>query len=165
MSGVSEPDVWRGEDEALQALYTRAWISLMRGHHTACAAFTAHLKPLDLSLSQYELLANLLAHRAPLTQQELADRLFVTKGNITGLLQRLEERALVERRTDPEDRRKNHVSLTATGEALAQRAVSLQHELVAEVFGELDEAEVTQLRALLRKVRQGAARYASRDVV
>jgi DNA-binding MarR family transcriptional regulator len=62
----------------------------------------------------------------------VADRLFMTKGNMVGLLNRLECRKLVERRPDPEDGRTHVVSLTEQGAALAARVVPEHEELVAE---------------------------------
>ncbi len=70
-----------------------------------------------------------------ISQQMLADWLFVTKGNVVGLLNRLEGRGLVERRPDPEDGRTHVVSLTKQGAALAARVVPEHEELVAECMG------------------------------
>jgi DNA-binding MarR family transcriptional regulator len=80
----------------------------------------------------------------------LADWLFVTKGNIVGLLNRLEGRGLVERRPDPEDGRTHVVSLTKQGAALAARVVPEHEELVAECMELIAPEDQRTLHQLLR---------------
>ena len=73
-------------------------------------ALAAH----GVSLSQFDVLATLL-HGEGITQQDLAERLLVTKGNVVGLINRIEAAGWVERRPDPEDRRANRLYLTDAG--------------------------------------------------
>jgi DNA-binding MarR family transcriptional regulator len=109
----------------------RTWLHLNRITHTVGRRLSRHLEHYDLTLAQFGVLAHLQA--APhISQQMLADRLFVTKGNMVGLLNRLECRKLVERRPDQEDGRTHVVSLTEQGAALAARVVPEHEELVAE---------------------------------
>ncbi len=56
--------------------------------------------------------------RRPLSMGELADRLFCDASNVTGIVDRLESRGLVERQPDPDDRRVRRLVLTADGQAL-----------------------------------------------
>ena len=58
--------------------------------------------------------------RRPLSMGELADRLFCDASNVTGIVDRLEARGLVERQPDPDDRRVRRLVLTAEGWALWQ---------------------------------------------
>jgi DNA-binding MarR family transcriptional regulator len=115
-------------------LGVRTWLHLNRITHTVGRRLSGHLEHYDLTLAQFGVLAQLQA--APqLSQQMLADRLFVTKGNMVGLLNRLECRKLVERQPDPEDGRTHMVSLTQEGAALAARVVPEHEELVAKCMG------------------------------
>ena len=59
--------------------------------------------------------------RRGITQQELAERLLVTKANVVGLIDRVSPAGWVERRADPEDRRVNRLYLTNAGRKLAAR--------------------------------------------
>jgi DNA-binding MarR family transcriptional regulator len=125
-----------------------------------CVAFANSLRAVDLTSAQHELLANLLsAPEQGLTQRELAERLFVTKGNITGLVKRLEARGLVARQDDPDDRRKNNVTLTAQGVELAQASCDKQAELVSHIFGHFDVDDDEQLRGLMKTLRMGIKDY------
>src|SRR5205085_10584860 len=97
---------------------------------------------------QFGVLAHLQA--APhISQQALAEWLFVTKGNMVGVLNRLECRQLVERRPDPQDGRTHLVSLTPQGAALAARVVPEHEELVAACMGVIPPEEQRTLHQLL----------------
>src|SRR5438874_11539715 len=111
-------------------LGVRTWLHLNRITHTVQRRLTAHLERYELTLAQFGVLAHLQA--APhISQQALADWLFVTKGNIVGLLNRLEDRGLVERRPDPQDGRTHMVSLTHQGAVLGARVAAAAEEMVA----------------------------------
>ena len=56
----------------------------------------------------------------PLPMRDLAERLCCDASNVTGIVDRLEARGLVERRTAPDDRRVKHLVLTDDGRALRQ---------------------------------------------
>ena len=93
-----------------------------------------------------------------LSQQELAKRLYVTKGNISGLLDRLERAELVERRPAACDRRQYSIHLTEAGRAIALKAIAVQHRWIASTLGRMKEADLealeTQLVALRDIVRE-----------
>jgi DNA-binding MarR family transcriptional regulator len=98
--------------------------------------------------------AQLLTSVAPgaLTHGELATRLHCDKTNVTGLVDRLERRALVHRRSDPADRRVTQVSLTDDGAELVGR---FREAVTAAVNGRLD-AWPAQRRRQLATLARGA---------
>jgi DNA-binding MarR family transcriptional regulator len=65
----------------------RKWLHLNHIRHTVTRRLAAHLERYDLTLAQFGVLAQLQAV-PDLSQQALADWLFVTKGNMVGLLKR-----------------------------------------------------------------------------
>ena len=138
----------------------KTWFIVARTHHAVCVAFDRSLKEIGITSAQHELLANLLAV-APggLSQKRLAELLFVTKGNITGLVKRLEERDLITRQEDPEDRRKNIVTLTQEGAKLARASCEKQQELVDAIFGPFEGTDDRQLRDLMKLLREGIRSY------
>src|SRR3984957_5493529 len=69
------------------------------------------LGPLGLTLPQFDVLMT-LCHGDGITQQELAERLLVTKANVVGLIDRVSAAGWVKRCPDPEDRRVNRLYLT-----------------------------------------------------
>lgn len=84
-----------------------AWLYMMRVTDKLHRLEGDNLAKYNLTPAQFGVLAHLSADDG-ITQQELSDMLFVTKGNVCGLIGRLEERGLVVRVNDPEDRRSNH---------------------------------------------------------
>jgi DNA-binding MarR family transcriptional regulator len=129
-----------------------AWMRLARIYHKIDRATADHLRAHDLSVAQFDVLAQVGA-REGITQKELAAALLVTKGNVVQLLDRMEARGLVERRP-ARTGRGNHLFLTETGHRLSRLAVPSQEDLVAGRFAALSSAEQQQLLALLRKLDQ-----------
>jgi DNA-binding MarR family transcriptional regulator len=105
----------------------------------------------DLRLSHYAVLLG-LRDFGPLAQHELAERLEVNRSHLVGYVDHLEERGLVQRERDPDDRRRQEVALTADGQALVQRFRRVAERTQAEFLGMLSVAERAQLIALLRRV-------------
>ncbi|MBO0777300.1 MAG: MarR family transcriptional regulator [Ktedonobacteraceae bacterium] len=129
-------------------LGVRTWLHMNHITHTVGRRLSGHLERYDLTLAQFGVLAHLYA--APqISQQMLADRLFVTKGNMVGLLNRLEGRKLIVRRPDPEDGRTHVVSLTEQGVVLAARVVPEHEALVAECMALIAPEDQRALHQLL----------------
>ncbi len=89
------------------------------------AAVAERLREIGLSVPQCDVLTTLTEPEG-VSQQELAKRLYVTKGNISGLLDRLDGAGLVERRSTAADRRQYAIYLTAAGRAMAEKAIAVQ---------------------------------------
>lgn len=131
------------------------WIQLLRTAKQTERALMDNMRGLGLTPGCFEVLAH-TAVAEGLTQQELADRLLVTKGNVSQLLDKLERAGLVVRRA--EGTRARHIYLTDAGR---QRYDSFWPEhtaLIAERFAVLSPAEQTELRRLLRRVEQSPAK-------
>jgi DNA-binding MarR family transcriptional regulator len=142
-----------GDTHSKNAL--RAWIQL-----TKCAKrIEAHVnrrfaEAHGTSLSRFDVLANLErceGHAASTT--ELSRLLLASQGNITRLLDRMEQDRLVRRRPSPRDKRVSEVQMTRAGEALFERLAADHETWTDAMFGELDNDELRQLTALLGKLR------------
>jgi DNA-binding MarR family transcriptional regulator len=127
------------------------WFRFARVFHRIEHRLLAQLRARDLSLAQFDVLAQVSANEG-LTQQELADRLLVTKGNVCQLLDRMEQSDLLTRR---QDGRANRVYLTAAGLRLVGDVLPEHAALTASLFSALTPAEQRQLRVLLRTLDHG----------
>ncbi|MBY0258904.1 MarR family transcriptional regulator [Methylobacterium sp.] len=130
----------------------RVWFRFIRLNRRVTAAMAGELRGLGLSIPQFDALST-LTEREGMTQQDLAARLYVTKGNVSGLIDRLVEAGLVERRPIPGDRRSHALHLTAAGADLATRGIAAQKAYVARTLGQLPEGDIADFERLVLKWR------------
>jgi DNA-binding MarR family transcriptional regulator len=114
------------------------------------AAFTAS----DLELWEFDVLSALRRAGAPyqLSPKALLQQTLVSSGTMTNRIDRLVERGLVERRTDPHDGRGILVVMTEPGRERVDRAISLLLEGESELLDGLSSVDRERLSALLRKL-------------
>jgi len=130
----------------------RVWFRLLRLRARLQAAVGERLRAIGVSIPQCDILTT-LSEEEGVSQQELARRLYVTKGNISGLLDRLESMGLVERRLATSDKRQYAIYLTGPGRATAERALAVQMEWIASTLGRLCEADLEALETQLIQLR------------
>jgi DNA-binding MarR family transcriptional regulator len=135
------------------------WLRLMRVYQKVDRVSAEHLRGWGFSVAQFDVLAHVGASEG-MTQQELADSLLVTKGNVCQLLDKLEGRGLISRL---QEGRTNRLFLTDEGRRLFERIVPAHEAVIAERFSVLSEREQTQLYELLRKFDRALDRDARRS--
>ena len=111
------------------------------------------LAPWDIAPSHSRALG-VLTRDGAMRLSELSDRLHIAARSTTEVVDGLQDRGLVERHHDPEDRRATLVALTDEGIRVGQ-AIRASRDAEAEAyFSVLSEAERTDLAGLLRKLRR-----------
>jgi DNA-binding MarR family transcriptional regulator len=133
-------------------LAMRVWFRLIRLEARMQVAITERLRQIGLSVPQCDVLTT-LTEQEGLSQQLLAKRLYVTKGNISGLLDRLETAGMVERRSTEADRRQYEIYLTPAGRVAAETAIVLQRAYIGSTFGRMGADDLSELERLLVAVR------------
>ncbi len=142
-------------------LAVRVWLRFLRLETRLQVAVAERLREIGLSVPQCDVLTT-LTEAEGISQQELAKRLYVTKGNISGLLDRLERVGLVERRSTATDRRQYAIYLTAPGRAAAEKAIAVQHTLIAATLGKLPSEKLATFEELLVATRDLVRAYRER---
>jgi DNA-binding MarR family transcriptional regulator len=136
--------------ESSEELGLRAWVQLVRAYTRMAQQLTQSLEPLGLTLAQYEVLATLW-QTPGLTQKELGEWMLVSKGNVCGLMDRMQRNGWLERRGDERDGRVNRLYLTVEGERLAEKAVPHHNRRVSQFWEGFSANELRQLRNLLER--------------
>lgn len=133
-----------------------ALICLLRASEALWNASRIFFAQWRLGPSQFNVLK--ILHDAPdgCTQAELSRALLVHRSNITGLLNRLEKRKLLERRDSKTDRRAYRVVLTAAGRRLVRRTLPHYHRAALAVWGRLSEKRVRQIVSEFGQVSRDA---------
>ena len=134
-----------------EELEVGTWIQLVRAFTRMERRLEQVLERHGLSIPQFDILAT-LGFEHGITQQELAERLLVTKGNVCGMIDRLEANGWVERRADPNDRRVNRLFLTRRGKVRLSRTMPDEHALVKNIMGVLKPVELQTLYQLLQRL-------------
>jgi DNA-binding MarR family transcriptional regulator len=134
-------------------LELRTWIQLVRTFTRMARRLEQALETHGLSLPQFDILATLQRSEG-ITQQELAERLLVTKGNICGMIDRMEASGWVERRPDPDDRRANRLFVTRRGRALMAEALPEQIKGIKGVMSALETHELQTLYQYLDRMEE-----------
>lgn len=131
-------------------LQVRLWLRMLGSANIVLGQLRRALRDeFDITMPAFDLLAQ--THRPPQgpTMGQLSQRLMVSKGNVTDLVERLENKGLIRRELDEEDARVQHVYLTPAGEALVERMLPAHRAWLAEMMAGLDEASLTQLYDLI----------------
>jgi MarR family transcriptional regulator for hemolysin len=157
MSDATEKRVGR-EGFAPRPLTEHMGWLMSRASHTLGAALAEGLAPLGLNLRDYTVL--IAAERAAIegtarTQLALAHASRLDKSTMVVALDALEEAGLVERRSDPKDRRARIVVPTDAGRELLARAEEVVLGVEGEVFADLGAEELRALRGLLTRLVLG----------
>ena len=118
-------------------------------------AYTPYLDELDLTYTQYIAMMVMWEHKE-LRVKEIGKYLFLDSSTLTPLLKRLEEKGYVSRKRSSEDERDLIVTITDSGEALKEKAVTVPERLGACVS--LDPGKAQALYALLYEVIGNLAR-------
>ena len=108
---------------------------------------------MDITPEQY-LLIDLLWDEGPLTQKEIADRMQKDKNSITKLIDGLEKKGYVSRKTDNDDRRRNVVALTTFGQAQKQEITHIALIAAGNILGGIPEDELAKVAEVLNKLNK-----------
>ena len=147
-----------GAPEEVLALDT--FIKLMRAVNTLRSAVSRSLAQVGLTESQLGVL-ECLHHLGPMCQKQIGEKLLISGGNVTMVVDNLEKRDLVQRRRESGDRRFVRVYLTEAGQSLIEDYFPLHARAVTREFSALDPQEQRDLGRLCRKL--GLARATAGD--
>jgi len=116
----------------------------------------------DISMTHFHLLSMLERHGS-ITMSRIAEVLDVSVSNATGLIDRIEERGLVERVRVPSDRRAVHVQLTDEGQAKLREIELFKEDMIHAVLARLDERQLRRAAQAMADLRGAVVEAISED--
>ncbi len=111
------------------------------------------MKVLGLTPTQFDIIAT-LGNQPPMTCKELGEKTLVTKGTLTGVLERLEMKGILERKLNPDDGRSQIIGLTKEGQNLFEKVFPHHLEHLEKAFGKLSLGEMGEIEVSLKKLRK-----------
>lgn len=125
----------------------------MRAYQACQRQYARMLAEFDLTVAQFDLLAAIHDGAGTATPASAAERLMVTRGNVSPLLHRLVVRGWVHERPNAADRRSVLLSLTARGAKAFARAREGSACFIAEQLRPFDDPEVASTLAQMEAMR------------
>ncbi len=114
------------------------------------------MRPFDTTPEQFAILS-LLQEQDGLQQRDIADLLVKDRPNITRILERMQKKHLIERKTDSIDRRAMRVYLTKTGSKIYPELKQIAIEYRNQAYAGLNRTEQKQLRDMLQLISENLA--------
>lgn len=134
-----------------------AFLPLMRELVRTYQAFTSfdeeHIRQLGLTAPQFDVIST-LGNTDGMHMGQLAEKTLVTKGTLTGIIDRLEKKGLVQRVVPPENRRCFTIILTPEGEQVFEQVFPAHIYYLKERFQQLNKSELEQIRLALQRLRE-----------
>jgi len=147
-----------GRDDRLEL---RLWLRLLTCSTMIERQMRAMLRQeFETTLPRFDVLAQLERVSEGMTMGELSQRLMVSNGNITGLVDRLVEEGAIRRLPSQTDRRSTRVSLTPEGRKIFAAMSSAHAQWIDQVFAGVGREDKLRLYDLLGKLK-GSARVSA----
>ncbi len=133
------------------------FLPLLRELSGAYQAFeiysSAHIRSLSLTPAQFDIVAT-LGNTAGMSPKELGEKTLITKGTLTGVVDRLVAKKLVKRSASSSDGRRQVIRLTAQGEKLFTRIFPAHVAHMQLAFAGFTPADLAGMAANLRLLRE-----------
>lgn len=130
------------------------WTALSRSQQGIYREVLRVFKDHNLSAGQFAVL-EVLYHKEPLSVGDIIEKILITGGNITVVIQNLEKKGLLTQRVDHEDSRKKVIEITKEGIRVLEGAFKVHLDKINEILDVYSEEEKKTLFKLLRKTNKG----------
>jgi len=132
-------------------LSLKTWVKLARSFNTINKVVNEEINTYGVTPSQFGVL-EALYHLGDMPIGKLGEKILVTGGNMTVILDNLEKQGYIERIKSPTDRRSLFIKLTEKGKNLIDQVFPGHKLFVAEIISVLTEEEQIVLGSLLKKL-------------
>ncbi|MBU7591835.1 MarR family winged helix-turn-helix transcriptional regulator [Metabacillus halosaccharovorans] len=129
----------------------KLFIVLSRAHRAFNDVVNKHISTFNLNPTEFAVL-ELLYHKGPQPLQQIGGKILLASGSITYVVDKLEQKGLLERRACPNDRRVTHAQITEKGQQLIEEIFPTHQEKIDEIVSVLTDEEKNLVTELLKKV-------------
>ncbi|MEJ2385663.1 MAG: alpha/beta fold hydrolase [Xanthomonadales bacterium] len=141
-------------DEHRQRLEAESWLAVIQAYQTCTRRYAQMLEHFGLTIPQFDVMTAVRRLRDDATPKAIADQLLVTKGNVTGLVSRLEARGVLVRRPHSTDGRSFYCELTNDGLALYREARAAAARFVGAQLAPFEDEDLARTREQMRRMRE-----------
>ena len=121
----------------------------------------AHIRTLGLTPPQFDIVAT-LGNTNGMSFKELGEKTLITKGTLTGVVDRLEAKELVRRAASPSDGRSQLVQLTRKGETIFAKSFPAHLNHVEQAFTAFSQNDLSDIETALQRLRQALVAASSK---
>jgi len=136
-------------------LSLKLWVVLVRAYRALADRSRRDIERHGLQVSEFAVL-EVLYHKGDLPVGDVADRVLLTSGSMTHVIDKLADRGLVARRRCSEDQRIRYLTITAAGKALMASIFPAHAEAIRRATAGLGAEEKRALTVLLKRLGLGA---------
>lgn len=129
---------------------------LTTAQHTVFQYLSQRLAPYDITPSQYGILNCLWINDGTCLPRQIAELLCLETSTVSGILDRMQKKDLIDRVNNPENRREILVMITPKGEALKAPVLKIIDEVNEEVLKDFSPKETEFIRKSLRQIAEKA---------
>ncbi|MDI1293850.1 MAG: MarR family winged helix-turn-helix transcriptional regulator [Methylobacter sp.] len=133
--------------------FPRVLSELVRTNQAFLNYAAIHAYTLELTLPQLDIILT-LGHAFGMTFKRLGEKTLITKGTLTGIINRMEHKGLVQRIASKTDGRSQIVRLTTAGQTLFEQAVPEHLDYVNQLFKEYSLEDIATLESTLLRLRK-----------
>ena len=143
---------WSKTEMAARESFLPVIRELVKTYQAFSAYDAAGYTGVDLTVPQADVLFT-LGNTGGLTCKQIGEKTLITKGTLTGILDRLEAKTLIRRVPLTEDRRSTRIQLTRAGERVFEREFPRQIVHLKNRFRRLTQSEFQEIQSALRTLR------------
>ena len=143
----------RGADgDQRQQLERTSWLDVVRAYLECSRRYTLMLAHFDLTVAQYDVLSAIDSHRGGAQPKAIAERLLVSRANITGVIRRLQDSGLVQTQEHREDGRSILCRLTPAGERRLRGAQAAGARFMQAQLQPFSDADLAQVAGIMQRM-------------
>ncbi|WP_119632752.1 MarR family winged helix-turn-helix transcriptional regulator [Methylocaldum marinum] len=140
-------------DEAAKEAFIPAMRELVRAYQAFAAYSAEHVRKMGLTPPQFDVIST-LGNTTGMPLHKLAEKTLITKGTLTGIVDRLEQKGLLQRVVPAANRRSFIAVLTPEGERVFEEVFPAHMAYLKKRFGQLSERELEQTEMVLARLRE-----------